>query len=88
VLKKSLEKVLPNEVLYRPKMGFAVPLDTWFRGSLENHMVESLSAPELVDSGVFDPTVLAKIADDHRAGRRDYSAILWALLMFQGFLSG
>ena len=38
VLKRALEPVLPREVLYRDKMGFAVPLDTWFRGSLRGHI--------------------------------------------------
>jgi asparagine synthase (glutamine-hydrolysing) len=74
VLKKALEPLLPREILYRDKMGFAVPLDMWFRGSLEQR------------SGLFDRTELRKIGADHRSGRRDYSAVLWSLLMFEGFL--
>ena len=35
LLKKAMEPQLPHEVLYRPKMGFAVPLDRWFRGPLK-----------------------------------------------------
>ena len=87
VLKKALEPVLPREVLYRSKMGFAVPLDIWFRGSLEERIASSLGGSVLADSGVFDVSMLDEISRDHGSGRRNYSAVLWALLMFEGFLS-
>jgi asparagine synthase (glutamine-hydrolysing) len=88
VLKEALEPLLPREVLYRSKMGFAVPLDMWFRGSLEDRMMASLEGPALVDCGIFDADSLRQIGNDHRSGRRNYSAVLWALLMFEGFLLG
>jgi asparagine synthase (glutamine-hydrolysing) len=86
VLKKALEPLLPHEVLYRQKMGFAVPLDMWFRGALEDRMQESLTGRVLTESGLFSREALARIGADHRSGRRDHSAVLWALLMFEGFL--
>ena len=86
VLKKALEPVLPNEVLYRSKMGFAVPLDIWFRGSLKERMMGALEDSALTECGIFNADSLHAIGRDHRSGRRDYSAILWALLMFDGFL--
>jgi asparagine synthase (glutamine-hydrolysing) len=86
VLKKALEPLLPSEVLYREKMGFAVPLDVWFRGSLRDSMLDSLKGPTLNQSGLFDTDFLRRIGSDHRSGRRNYSAILWALLMIEGFL--
>ena len=45
LLKKSMEPYLPNDVLYRPKMGFSVPLARWFRGPLKQRVQESSSAP-------------------------------------------
>jgi asparagine synthase (glutamine-hydrolysing) len=42
VFKKSLESYLPNDILYRPKMGFAVPLSSWFRGPLKQRVQEAL----------------------------------------------
>jgi len=86
VLKEALRPVLPNEVLFRSKMGFAVPLDLWFRGSLQDRMTGSLEGKRLTESGIFNPDVLRTIGKHHSSGRRDYSAILWALLMFDGFL--
>jgi asparagine synthase (glutamine-hydrolysing) len=87
LLKKSLEPLLPREVLYRSKMGFAVPLDVWFRGSLKEHIAETVRGPRLASCGIFDPKMLARMVDLHQSGRRDYSAGLWQLLMFDGFLA-
>lgn len=87
VLKEALRPLLPEEVLFRKKMGFAVPLDMWFRGSLKERMMDSLEGSALSDCGVFDPDALRQIGNDHRSGRRNYSAVLWALLMFEGFLN-
>jgi asparagine synthase (glutamine-hydrolysing) len=86
VLKDALKLVLPHEVLFRSKMGFAVPLDMWFRGSLQERMMNSLEGPVLGDANIFNPDALRRIGRDHRSGLRDYSAVLWALLMFEGFL--
>jgi asparagine synthase (glutamine-hydrolysing) len=86
VLKHALKPLLPHEVLFRSKMGFAVPLDLWFRGSLKNHIAETVAGPRLAGCGVFEPAFLQRIVRDHQSGRRDYSAPLWSLLMFDGFL--
>jgi asparagine synthase (glutamine-hydrolysing) len=86
VLKEALAPLLPREILYRDKMGFAVPLDIWFRGALEERLMASLESEALVGSGMFDKSALQTIGADHRSGRRNHSAVLWALLMFEGFL--
>jgi asparagine synthase (glutamine-hydrolysing) len=86
ILKKALEPYLPNEVLYRPKMGFSVPLARWFRGPLRERVRESLLGERLADTGLFNTAYLRHLVDDHQAGRKDYSAPLWTLLMFEAFL--
>jgi asparagine synthase (glutamine-hydrolysing) len=86
LLKRALEPLLPREVLYRSKMGFAVPLDLWFRGSLRDRIAETVRGPRLASSGIFEPRALSTLVDEHRSGRRDHSAVLWSLLMFDGFL--
>lgn len=83
LLKKSLEPHLSNEVLYRDKMGFGVPLGNWFRGPLKNRLRESIVEGGLASSGLFDAAYLRQIVDDHQSGRREYSAPLWSLLMFE-----
>ena len=86
VLKKALEPVLPREILYRKKMGFAVPLDIWFRGSLREHIVDVVRGSRLADCGIFEKRTLARMVQQHQSGQRDFSAPLWSLLMFEGFL--
>ena len=86
VLKEALRPVLPEQVLFRTKMGFAVPLDVWFRGSLRNHIGDVVKGERLADCGLFDADVLKRVVNEHHSGLRDHSAILWSLLMFDGFL--
>jgi asparagine synthase (glutamine-hydrolysing) len=86
ILKKALEPYLPDEVLYRPKMGFAVPLPEWFRGPLKERVRETVLGPRLADTGLFAPAQLRRLVDQHQAGVHDYAPVLWALSMFDGFL--
>lgn len=85
-LKKVLEPHLPDDVLYRKKMGFAIPLADWFRGPLKEKLRNSVLSSRMLDSGIFNPTTLQRLVDDHTSGRRDNSASLWALMMFNNFL--
>ena len=86
LLKKAMEQRLPREVLYRPKMGFAVPLAAWFRGPLRNRVREALLGDRLAAAGIFEPRMLRHLVDEHQSGRRDYSSPLWTMLMFDAFL--
>ncbi len=86
LLKKSMEPWLPHDVLYRPKMGFAVPLIRWFRGPLRETVRNAVLGDTLRDTGLFEPRVLEELVSAHESGRRDYSAPLWSLLMFEAFL--
>lgn len=88
LLKSALEPYLDADILYRSKMGFAVPLAGWFRGPLRERVREALLGPVLGDSGLFDRAYLTTLLDRHQGGRRDHSAPLWSLLMFEGFLRG
>ena len=86
IFKKSLENYLPNDILYRDKMGFAVPLASWFRGPLRQRLHKALMGPTLANTGIFNQGFLKEMLDQHQSGRRDYSAPLWTLLMFESFL--
>jgi asparagine synthase (glutamine-hydrolysing) len=86
LFKKALEPYLPSSILYRPKMGFAVPLAAWFRGPLRQRVRDALLGPVLAQTGFFDTTFVRRMVDQHQSGMRDYSASIWALLMFESFL--
>lgn len=86
LLKKALRPLLPDELLYRRKMGFSVPLAAWLRGPLRQRLQQRLLAPTLAQCGLFDMDYVRLLLEQHASGRRDYSAPLWALLMFEAFL--
>jgi asparagine synthase (glutamine-hydrolysing) len=86
LLKKTMEPFLPHDVLYRPKMGFAVPLARWFRGPLRQRVRDAVLGATLAETGLFDRSTLSKMVEAHESGRRDYSTPLWTMLMFEAFL--
>lgn len=86
LLKKAMEPKLPDDVLYRPKMGFAVPLARWFRGPLKERVREALLGNTLADTGMFNRDYLEHLISAHDSGARDYSSPIWTLLMFEAFL--
>ena len=86
LFKKSMEPHLPQEVLYRPKMGFSVPLARWFRGPLKQRVQDAVLGERLASTGWFNPAYLRHLVQAHQSGARDYSSPLWTLLMFEAFL--
>ncbi len=86
LFKKAMAPQLPDDVLYRPKMGFAVPLARWFRGPLKQRVRDAVLGETLAATGMFDPACLRHLVDAHQSGARDYSTPLWTLVMFEAFL--
>ena len=86
LLKKAFEPKLPHGVLYRPKMGFSVPLAQWLRGPLAQRTRDAVLGQRMLDSGYFKPKTLQTMVAQHQRGQRDFSAPLWTLLMFDAFL--
>jgi asparagine synthase (glutamine-hydrolysing) len=86
LFKKAMEPWLPNDVLYRPKMGFAVPIGRWFRGPLKQRVRDAVLGERLASTGYFNRPYLQRLLDEHQGGQFDHSAPLWTLLMFEAFL--
>jgi len=86
IFKKSMEAHLPHDVLYRPKMGFGVPLAGWFRGPLKQRVRDSLLGPALRETGYFNMDYIERLVNEHQSGVGEHSAALWSLLMFESFL--
>lgn len=86
LLKRALEPYLSQDILYRQKMGFAVPLARWFKGPLRERVKLALCGEVMGDSRLFDMARMKQMVDEHASGARDHSAALWSLLMFEGFL--
>jgi asparagine synthase (glutamine-hydrolysing) len=86
LLKKSLEPALPESVLYRRKMGFSVPLDRWFRGPLAERIHAIPDSTWLRETEIFNADALRGVVKAHVSGRRNYTPVIWSLLMLEGFL--
>jgi asparagine synthase (glutamine-hydrolysing) len=80
IFKKSLERVLPRETLTRAKKGFSVPVAEWFRGELKSFAHEAIFQGQ---DGVLNSEFLGKCWKQHQNGQRDWSALLWTVLMFK-----
>ncbi|WP_416401564.1 XrtA/PEP-CTERM system amidotransferase [Alicycliphilus denitrificans] len=86
IFKQAYEPLLPRDVLYRPKMGFSVPLAAWLRGPLKDRVRLALLGERMRDCGYFNPVTLRRLVDEHNSGLRDHATALWMLLMFEAFL--
>jgi asparagine synthase (glutamine-hydrolysing) len=81
ILKKSVESLLPREILHRPKSGFALPTDVWLRGPLKDIMHDAVVWAGR--QGSFDPAYASRLLSDHESGRCNNQRLLWALMMFR-----
>jgi len=87
LLKDAMKPYLPDDLMHRPKQGFAVPLARWFRGPLQGRIRDAILGERLEATGLFDRRYLSRMVEHHASGARDYSAPLWTLLMFDAFLA-
>ena len=83
VLKQVARRLLPASVIDRPKMGFGVPLERWFRGELRDLTHDVLLGSRLEARGYFDRRYIARIISEHEAGVRTWHYQLWNLLIFE-----
>jgi asparagine synthase (glutamine-hydrolysing) len=83
VLRKAMEPYLPNDIIYRPKTGFGVPLRAWLKGRMRPMMEELLDRKTVEDRGLFDPAAVAALREDTLSGRRDGSYTLLGLMAIE-----
>jgi asparagine synthase (glutamine-hydrolysing) len=83
VLRDALRGWIPDEILDRPKWGFAAPVAQWFRNDLRDYLREVLFDPVTTKRGYFREDIVAQYFDSHVSGRMDNAPRLWALLMLE-----
>ena len=81
LMKRSMRRYLPDDVLFRPKQGFVTPIAAWFRGPLAGVASQIGQSAALARTGWFDAQRLSALAEAHIAGTSDHSRLLWQLLM-------
>ena len=83
LMKRTMQRFLPDDILYRPKQGFVTPIAQWFRGPLAETARNIATSACLARTGWFDARRLTSLAEAHLAGRADNSRLLWQLLMLE-----
>jgi asparagine synthase (glutamine-hydrolysing) len=83
IFKQAMQPRLPAEVLRRPKVGFRVPLDEWFRGPLRQMVTDLLTDSGFRQSGLFNHPAVAALVRQHMASLDNHGNEILALLMFE-----
>jgi asparagine synthase (glutamine-hydrolysing) len=82
VLRQAMKDLLPQEILRRPKMGFPVPIASWFRGAFSGMLDEYVLSDRVAARGLFEPEVLRRTVAEHRGGV-NHQYRLWSLVNFE-----
>ncbi len=82
LLKKAMEPYLPRDLLYRPKMGFGVPIEAWLRHDMKAFAHETLLGERARSRGMFEPSAVQRLLERHNAGE-NMAYRIWALLMLE-----
>lgn len=83
ILKRAMEGIVPNEILYREKQGFGVPISEWINSQLKERMTSDLSDRKTLERGYFEKSYIQTLHNEHSSGRRDHSSALWTLWMLE-----
>lgn len=83
VLKNVLNQYLPKNLYERPKMGFSIPVSSWFRGNLKEFTYDTLLSKNLFIHQFFDKTIIRQYLDEHVTYKKDWQYKLWSLVVFQ-----
>ena len=86
ILKETFNDLLPNSITKRPKMGFGVPIDVWFRGELKSLLSDTLLDSTSRERGLFDTSHVERLVHEHTTGQVDHAYRLWSLLILELWL--
>jgi asparagine synthase (glutamine-hydrolysing) len=83
ILRESMKGILPEAILSRPKMGFPVPIGSWFRGTYSGVIDEYVLSDRAMSRGIFNPDFVRQLVRRHQAGGENHEERLWALVNFE-----
>ncbi|MEC9347306.1 MAG: asparagine synthase (glutamine-hydrolyzing) [Pseudomonadota bacterium] len=86
LLREGMRRMLPPEILNRPKVGFRVPVNEWFRTSMRDWVADHLTGAGSRSRDFYAPAELARILDDHNRGRQNHEKLIWTLISLELFL--
>lgn len=83
LLKRVIKDLVPAENIHRRKMGFGVPIGSWFRNELKDYLENTLFSKIAFNRGYFNPEAVKGMVRHHVEGRQDYTFQIWSLLMLE-----
>ncbi|WP_296046323.1 asparagine synthase (glutamine-hydrolyzing) [uncultured Alteromonas sp.] len=83
ILKEAFKPLLPDDILYRKKMGFSVPLDSWFRNEIKAIAERYILASDNGLCRYFKPEAIGQFWQQHQSGSYQHGTLLWSMLMFE-----
>ncbi|MBE0461550.1 MAG: asparagine synthase (glutamine-hydrolyzing) [Candidatus Aminicenantes bacterium] len=83
IFKKTMERLLPPETIYRRKEGFSIPIKHWLRKELKELMFDFLNESRIKREGLFNFAPIERMMEQHLKGKENFSHQLWALLVFE-----
>ncbi len=79
ILKRAVEGLIPDQIIHRPKMGFAAPVADWLRGDFGAEAERAVLTSPLVNGGPLDKAYISRLFDEHRRHGADHALHLWTL---------
>lgn len=80
ILREAMKRLLPAAILERPKVGFRVPVNEWFRGPMRDYLYDHLTGKDSLTVQYYRRDVLERVLIEHVNGRQNYEKLLWTLL--------
>jgi asparagine synthase (glutamine-hydrolysing) len=83
ILREAMKRLLPRQILERPKVGFRVPVNQWFRTSMREYLLDHLTTPNSRTRHYYRPERLRSILNEHIDGRQNHEKLLWCMLSLE-----
>jgi asparagine synthase (glutamine-hydrolysing) len=80
VLREAAKKLLPERILTRPKVGFRVPVNEWFRGEMRGYLLDHLQSGASITRAYYDAPALDRVLAEHLDAKQNHEKLLWSLL--------
>ena len=83
ILREAMKQLLPQAILERPKVGFRVPVNEWFRGPMKDYLYEHLTGASSRTRHYYHAQALLQVLAEHVGGRQNHEKLLWSLLTLE-----
>lgn len=83
ILREAMKQLLPPAILERPKVGFRVPVNEWFRGPMKDYLYEHLTGASSRTRHYYHAQALQQVLAEHVKGRQNHEKLLWSLLTLE-----